>query len=302
MATVVAPANTSGIDWKSVIAGAVAAVAISGLLTAFGAAIGLSLTSAHRNSGASVTTLAIAAAVWLVMVHVWSFAAGGYLAGRLSDVPDLDPQESQFRAGANGFMVWALGTAVGLAFLTLAAGSVAKTTAEVAGRTVTGVAQVASQAASNVSPASVSYVADALFRAQATPAGTNAAPAANRPDAATVAEAGRIFTVGLAEGSINSGDRTYLAQLVSRQTGLPEADAQRRVDETFARAQGMKDAAERRVREAADKARKQAVVAGFLAAAASLMGLVAAAWAAGLGREHQTTRQYPRMFSSERFW
>ena len=64
----------------------------------------------------------------------------------------------------------------------------------------------------------------------------------------------------------------------------------------------MKDAAERRVREAADKARKQAVVAGFLAAAASLMGLVAAAWAAGVGREHQSTRQYPRLFGAERFW
>lgn len=122
MATVVAPVKTSGVDWKSVIAGAVAAAAISGLLTAFGVAIGLSLTSAHRDSGLSVTTLAIAAALWMVMVHVWSFTAGGYLAGRLSDVPDLDPQEAQFRAGANGFMVWALGTAVGLVFLILAAG------------------------------------------------------------------------------------------------------------------------------------------------------------------------------------
>ena len=79
MATVIAPVETSGVDWKAVIAGAIAAAAISGLLTAFGAAIGLSLTSAHR-TGLSVTTLAIAAAIWLVMVHVWSFTAGGYLA------------------------------------------------------------------------------------------------------------------------------------------------------------------------------------------------------------------------------
>ena len=64
----------------------------------------------------------------------------------------------------------------------------------------------------------------------------------------------------------------------------------------------MKDAAEQRVREAADKARKQAVVAGFLAAAASLAGLIAAAWAAGMGHEHQNTRQYPTMFSARRFW
>ena len=117
-----------------------------------------------------------------------------------------------------------------------------------------------------------------------------------------VAEAGRIFAVGLAEGSLHAGDRSHLAQLVARQTGLPEADAQRRVDETYARAKAMKDAAEQRVREAADKARKQAVVAAFLAAAASLAGLVAAAWAAGMGHEHQNTRQYPTMFTASRFW
>ncbi len=64
----------------------------------------------------------------------------------------------------------------------------------------------------------------------------------------------------------------------------------------------MKDAAEQKVREAADKARKQAVVAAFLAAAASLAGLIAAAWAAGMGHEHKNTRQYPTVFSASRFW
>jgi hypothetical protein len=298
MATIVTPVKTSGLDWKSVIAGAIAAAAIFGLLTAFGTAVGLSLTSAYRSSGLSLTTLAIAAALWMVMVHVWSFAAGGYLAGRLSEVPDLDPEEAQFRAGANGFMVWALGTAIGLAFVALAAGTAVRSTAEVAGQAASGVAQ----AATNLSAENVSYVADALFRAQAAPAGASPPAAQNRPDPAVVAEAGRIFTVALAEGSLNGGDRSYLAQVVSRQSGLSEADAQRRVDETYARAQGMKEAAERRVREAADKARKQAVIAGFLAAAASLMGLVAATWAAGLGREHQNARHYPTIFGAERFW
>lgn len=298
MTAMAAPIRTSGVDWKSVIAGAIAAAAISGLLTAFGTAVGLSLTSAHRNSGLSVTTFAAAAALWLVMVHVWSFAAGGYLAGRLSDVPDLDPQESEFRAGANGFMVWAVGTAIGLVFLALAAGTAVRSTANVAGQAISGV----TQAASNLSAENVSYVSDTLFRAQAAPGAPPPAGAQNRPDPAVVAEAGRIIAVGLAEGSLNSGDRAYLAQVVARYTGLSEADAQRRVDETYARAQSMKEAAERTVREAADTARKQAVIAGFLAAAASLMGLVAAAWAAGVGREHQHTRHYPTIFGAQRFW
>jgi hypothetical protein len=299
MATVVAPVKTSGVDWKSVIAGAIAASAIFGLLTAFGTAVGLSLTSAYRGSGISASTLVIAAALWMVMVHVWSFVAGGYLAGRLSDVPDLHPEEAEFRAGANGFMVWALGTAISLVFLAFVSGTIVRSTSEVVGQAASGVAQ----AASSLSAENVSYVADALFRAQSSPEGAQpAAGAQGRPDPAMVAEAGRIFTVGLAEGSLNADDQRYLAQLVARQTGLPEADAQRRVDQTFARAQAMKDAAERGVREAADKARKQAVIAGFLAAAASLAGLVAAAWAAGMGHEHQNTRQYPTVFSASRFW
>ncbi len=299
MTTVVGPIKTSGIDWKSVIAGAVAASAIFGLLTAFGTAVGLSLTSAHRGSGLSAWTIIIAAALWMVMVHVWSFIAGGYLAGRLSDVPDLHPEEAEFRAGANGFMVWALGTVISLLFLTFVSGTIVRSTAHLAGQAASGVAQ----AASNLSTENVSYVSDALFRPQVAPGSPQ--PAAGpqaRPDAAMVAEAGRIITVGLAEGSLNANDRSHLAQLVARQTALPEAEAQRRVDETYARAQAMKDASERRVREAADKARKQAVVAGFLAAAASLAGLVAAAWAAGMGHEHQHTRQYPTAFSAQRFW
>jgi hypothetical protein len=300
MATVVAPVKTSGVDWKSVIAGAIAASAIFGLLTAFGTALGLSMTSAHRGSGVSGTTLAIAAAIWIVMVHVWSFVAGGYLAGRLSDVPDLQPEEAEFRAGANGFMVWALGTAISLVFLAFVSGTIVRSTATAVGQAASGVAQ----AASSLSGESVSYVSDALFRAQtASPGGAQpTASAQGRPDPAMVAEAGRIVTVGLADGSLNAADRSHLAQLVARQTGLPEAEAQRRVDETYARAKAMKETAEQKVRDAADKARKQAVVAAFLAAAASLAGLIAAAWAAGIGHEHKNTRQYPTVFSASRFW
>jgi hypothetical protein len=144
MATVIAPVKTSGVDWKSVIAGAIAASAIFGLLMAFGTAVGLSLTSAHRGSGLSASTIAIAAALWVVLVHVWSFVAGGYLAGRLSDVPDLHPEEAVFRAGANGFMVWALGTAISLLFVTFVSGAIVRSASQMVGPAASGVAQATS--------------------------------------------------------------------------------------------------------------------------------------------------------------
>lgn len=177
-------------DWKSIIAGAIAASAIFGLLAAFGTAVGLSLTSAHRGSGLSASTAAaVAAALWMVMVHVWSFVAGGYLAGRLSDVPDLHPEEAVFRAGANSFMVWALGTTRDGRSFRISIGRPSR----VRGRT------------SCTEPFSRKRVVcgrHSLSSASGSGSTPPASGTSSRPDPAMIAEAGRIFTVGLAEGSL----------------------------------------------------------------------------------------------------
>ena len=64
-------------------------------------------------------------------------------------------------------------------------------------------------------------------------------------------------------------DRTYLAQVVSSRTGLSQPDAQKRVDDVINQAK----AAEAKVKEAADKARKAAAT---LAIALSLSLFVGA--------------------------
>ena len=73
----------SFVDWPAIIAGAVLASAISFVLFAFGAALGLSLTSPYPREGVSATTFGIVLALWVLWVLVSSLAAGGYLAGRL---------------------------------------------------------------------------------------------------------------------------------------------------------------------------------------------------------------------------
>jgi hypothetical protein len=76
--------------------------------------------------------------------------------------------------------------------------------------------------------------------------------------------------------SVDASEKTYLAQIVSAQTGLPPADAEKRVDEAYAQA----------IR-AVDKARKASVVAALATATALLLGLAAAWYAAQHGGRHR---------------
>ena len=98
----------------------------------------------------------------------------------------------------------------------------------------------------------------------------------------------RIFADNLSAGSLPPRERTYLASLVSAQTGLAQADAEKRVDEAFTEAKS----AEAKARLAADKARKTTALAAFLAAATLAVGCAAAcaaaAWAAVIATSRPT--------------
>ena len=50
-------------------------------------------------------------------------------------------------------------------------------------------------------------------------------------DEAVRAEAGRIFAANTVTGEFNADDRAYLAQVVASETGLPQAEAEARVDQ-----------------------------------------------------------------------
>src|SRR6201985_1794282 len=73
----------SAVSWAAVIAGGVAAVAITLLLVALGTGIGLSSVSPWTSSNPSSTTFTLLAAVWLIIVQWLSSGLSGYLAGGL---------------------------------------------------------------------------------------------------------------------------------------------------------------------------------------------------------------------------
>jgi hypothetical protein len=267
------------VDWGAIIAGAILASAITFVLLTFGSAIGLSVTSPFKGEGLSGTALAVGIAVWVLAVEIFSFIAGGYLAGRLRRrMPEATASEAELRDAWHGLVVWALGTLIGAYLAASAISGVAKGGVEAARPAATGAVAAATTPGAPASAVNATdtlgYVADKLLRLRSDTPPASADPEASR------AEVVRILAAGTVRGEVPADDKAYVARLVAARTGLSQADAEKRVDEVLAKA----DAA---VKTAAEKARKAGVVLAFLTAAALLASAAAAWWAARLGGKHR---------------
>lgn len=250
--------STAYVDWAAVIGGTVIAMAVSFVLLTFGAAVGLSAVSPWTSTRTTVTAVSMGAAFWMILVNIWAFALGGYLAARMRH-RHRGAQESEvhFRDGTHGALVWGLAVTLAATVAALSAAAIAQ-----------GGLQAGAAAVRNASVDPVGVATDALMR-------TNTA----NPNARTEdlkAEVTGILARSAAQGDVNAADRTYLAGLVAARAGIPQPEAERRVSETIAQ-----------MKQATDKTRKVAVVLGFVTAATLLLGAVAAWWGATTGGEHR---------------
>jgi hypothetical protein len=285
------------VDWGPIIVGTMGALAMLVVLMTFGSALGLTVVSPYPYAGISGKALVVLAGVYAALVHVASFATGGYLAGRLRTpwVSD-DLVERHFRDGAHGFAVWALSVVLGAALAMSGVAGIVKTvtsaTTAVAAAGAAGVA--ANPAAANLSTKPIDYAVDRLLAPA--PGGQPAAGSTSRADLA--APIARAFTANLGNPQLDARDRTWLASLVSQRTGLPQAEAEKRVDEAFAELK----AAEQKALEAAETARKAALIAAFVVAATLAVGCAAACAGAAVGAHHRDERTLVVLFGSRRFW
>jgi len=136
----------SGVSWPAVAAGGVATAALTLLLVAFGAGLGLSAISPWSDSGVSASTFKIATGIYLIIVGVMSSAVGGYLAGRLrTKWIGVHSNEVFFRDTAHGFLAWAFATLI-------SATALASTTAYLANGAAAGIGSASSQAARSLNP------------------------------------------------------------------------------------------------------------------------------------------------------
>ncbi|RZL10055.1 MAG: hypothetical protein EOP40_07760 [Rubrivivax sp.] len=116
-----------------------------------------------------------------------------------------------------------------------------------------------------------------------TPRPALATTPATPPAPATAAEVARIFVNALRDGALPPEDARYVGQLVSQRTGLSQADAEKRVTDTFNRAQTKLKNAETAAKEAADKARKASAYGALWLFISLLGGAFIASYAATFG-------------------
>jgi hypothetical protein len=263
--------EASFVEWGAIWAGAILAAALSFVLLTFGIAIGLSATSPWPNSVLSAKVIASIAIFWVMAQQIGSFMVGGYVAGRTrSQWHDPTQHEAEFRDGLHGGLVWAVGIVIGAALVMATAGLATKTGAEVAGKAAASVASSTSD--------TMDLVLDAMLRtttiAQAAPQEAARSTASNNNE--TRAEMSRVLASAVARGSMTDQNRAYISQLVSQRSGLSQQEAEKRVNDAFNAA-----------REAADQARRAAILTGFVTAASLILSFGAAWWAARKGGQHR---------------
>ncbi len=274
--TAVVPGKSAA-SWAAIIAGASVAVSVSLILLALGSGLGFAEISPWPGRGASATTFTVTTAIWLIVTQWISAGLGGYIAGRLrTRWYGTHTHEVFFRDTAHGLITWSVATVlVGAVFAGSVSALLSGGVHAASEAASAGAGAIAQSATSNNS--SATYAIDKLFRTAAPGSAVGSASAQSGPDARV--EAVHIAANAVTNGSVPDTDRAYLAQLVATQTGVPPAEAQRRVDEFLT---GTMDAANK-ARAAADAARKAAAEASIFIALSMLIGAFIASIAAALG-------------------
>jgi hypothetical protein len=136
------------------------------------------------------------------------------------------------------------------------------------------------------------YFVDSLFRKDMNVAVATSAGAANAPLAGATAEQSlaasrsevtRIFMNTVGADALPAEDVQYVGQLVTQRTGLTQQAAEKRVSDTYARAQAKLRDAETAASAVAEKARKVSSYAALWLFISLLIGAFAASLAATYG-------------------
>jgi hypothetical protein len=255
------------IQWGPTFGGGLVAAAVFFVLISFATAIGLAVSSVSPTWRDTSVGLVVLSGAWVVLTAVGSFALGGYIAGRIRSTWRTNADEVHFRDGLHGLLVWSVAVIIGVGLTWATAATISKSSAVSPDRTIANT--------SEPEPGFLAFELDRLFwsdnRQQTT-------------DTQTRAEAGRILERGLGRKELAKDDHDHLVQLVSARTGLPAADADRRVAQVVSESH-----------DAAAKARQSAVIIAFTLAAALAAGAAAAWGAAVIGGRHRDENIAPSM-------
>jgi hypothetical protein len=306
--------TSSAVSWGAVLAGAATTAVLSLILLILGVGLGLSSVSPWANAGITAATFGISTIIWLTLTQAVASGMGGYLAGRLRvRWQGVTNNEVFFRDTAHGFLAWAIAS-IGTAALMTSVISAIVSGGISAGASVAGGAVNAASAAAGAGIATVgrdarseiaatgdkvvsalqSGVIESLFRSDPSAVNRSAAtaqgassstvpPSTEQPGAAPIAEVSRIFMRHLRADAIPPADLSYVGQWVSRTTGLPQQEAEKRVSDTFNNMRTAAAEAEVAARSATDSARKASAKAALWLFVSLLIGAFVASVAAIYG-------------------
>jgi hypothetical protein len=262
-------ATTRYATWTPIILGALVATALSSILLAFGATVGLGVTSASPSWRDASAALAILSGLYLVIQAAISFGVGGYIAGRTrSATVASDLAETEHRDGLHGLAAWALAVVLGTLLTALIASAALNRSNSFGPTSRTSAAEPL-----------LSYEIDRMFR-----------PTKRAPNVDMVqerAEAGRILLTSSSHSGMSTEDRSYLVNLVGAATGLSPPDAEKRVDMAISNSE-----------TAITRSRRSSVILAFSVAAALLIGAVVAWAAAAAGGRHRDGAPLPHWLQS----
>jgi hypothetical protein len=259
----IAPISGADVHWSAVIAGAIAAAALSVVLLAFGTGIGLAVSSVSPTWRDMSFALWFLSGLYLVFVSLISFGFGGYVAGRMRARIDTvaASEDTEFRDGMHGLLAWALAVVIAGVLAIAASHAVAPVAAPGGGS--------AGPSTSVAGENSIAYELDQLFRSER-PLPTDYSEPAR-------AEAARILLTSSSHSGVSQEDRDYLVTLVSTRARVSPQEADTRVSKAIPRAH-----------DALRRARQAGVLMAFLSAVALILG-AAVSWYAACegGRERE---------------
>jgi len=244
------------IAWSAVFAGAVCGAGLALVLDAFGAAIGLAVSSTAPTWRDASFALAFLSGIYLILTAILSYGSGAYLAARIGRRISVTAEERESRDATQGLVVWGIMTLATALMLTVGSAGLSHLSAPSTGPS----GLSTSVTAENI----IAFDLDKLFR--------GGGRSTETPNAYTRAEAARILLTTSSHRGLSSDDKTYLTRLVERVTGLTSAEAQTRVNNVVKSA-----------KQNIDRARNSAVILAFMIATATLLGALAAWFAADIG-------------------
>ncbi len=302
--TIEGSVSQSGVSWGAIIAGAAGAASLSLVLLLLGTGLGMSSVSPWAREGASASAIGIATILWLSFTQLAASGLGGYLAGRLrTKWAGVHTDEVYFRDTAHGFLAWAVATLLTAALLSSAVGAILGASVQAGSAVAGGAATAAAAAGGSAGAASTSqsgsgsstgplgYFVDSLFRQDAGAAPTTAgeagtlavSPPPPQDRTASNAEVARIFVNSIGTGALPPDDTRYVGQVVAQRTGMTQQDAEKRVNDVYAKAQAALRDAQAKAKQAADAARKASAYTALWLVVSMLIGAFFASFAATYG-------------------